>query len=248
MIAQKELGGQLPHDSGGPDIIGPVTVPYLPDAPAPPRRGRRTAWVALGVAVSVALTGLPLGWLWAELSPRVPAIRTENGLAYAEAAPEQAVAADGWFVILGGVTGLLVAVLAWMLVRRHRGVAVLMALTVGSLAAAYIAWLVGRAIGQAEFEQFAGAAVGAPVQAPLRLRVTGLNDDAWWRPLLTGVAAVQPLMAAVAYTTLAAFSARPGLRPDERTAPATAYPVGPDPLGEVWPPPVIDERPARDDR
>ncbi len=234
----------MPHESSRPDIIGPVTIPYLPDAPAPPRRGSRTFWVGGGVAVVVALTGLPLGWLWAELSPRVPAIRTENGLAYAEAAPEQAVAADGWFVILGGAMGLLVAVLAWVLVRRHRGVGILIAVTIGSLAAAYIAWLVGRAIGQAEFEQFAGAAVGSAVQAPLRLRVTGLDDDAWWRPLLTGVAAAQPLMAAVAYTTLAAFSARPGLRPEpEAATPVTAYPVASYPTAESWRPPVIDERP-----
>jgi hypothetical protein len=201
------------------------------------------------VAVVVALTGLPLGWLWAELSPRVAAIRTENGLAYADPAPEQAVAADGWFMILGGVAGVIVAVLAWVLVRRHRGVGVLIALTIGSLGAAYIAWLVGSAIGQAEFEQFAGVAVGTPVQAPLRLRVTGLHEDTWWRPLLTGVAAAQPLVAVVTYTTLAAFSARPGLRPDERTPPivaypAAAYPVEPFPGSDGWPPPVVDERPV----
>jgi hypothetical protein len=220
-------------------MIGAVTIPYPTDGgPAAPRPRVRTAWVSLGVGVLAALTGLPLGWLWAELAPRVPAIKTENGLAYAEAAPEQAVAADGWFVLLGGAAGVVLAALAWSLLRRHRGVAILIALTLGSLAAAYIAWLVGRAIGQAEFALVANAAVGTPVPAPLTLRATDLDRDSWWRPLLTGAAAAQPLAAAIVYTTLAAFSTRPGLRPDPYlstvTAPPEPYHDGLTPDTDPW--------------
>lgn len=199
-------------------MIVPVTTAY-PDEPGPePTEPPRpvapsTGPVAAGALVIIAALGAVVGWIWAEVAPRIRAIRTEGGFAYADPSPEQAVAADGWFAILGLSAGLVAGLLAWMLLRRHRGVGVLVAVTAGSLAAAYLAWWVGYTIGEAEFERVRDAAIGSQVDGPLGLGMTDLDQDVWWRPYVTGVAAAQALMAALVYTMLAAFSSRPDLRP-----------------------------------
>jgi hypothetical protein len=98
------------------------------------------------------------------------------------------------------------------LIRRHRGVAVLVGLTVGSLAAAGLAWWVGYKIGLAQFDHVKTTAdIGARLDAPLGLRVTDLDKDKLWPPLPTGVAAVQALVAAAIYTGFAGFSTSPDL-------------------------------------
>jgi hypothetical protein len=167
----------------------------------------------------VAASGFGLGWLWTVLSPRVALIKVEGGFAYADAEPEQALAADGWFLLLGAAAGVLFALLAWIL-RRHRGPAMLLALALGSLGAAWIAWWFGIHIGLAELNAARDAApIGARVQAPLGLRITDLDRHSAWQPLLTGVVAIQALAAVFCYTALAGFSRYPSLR-------------GPDPAPE----------------
>jgi len=173
------------------------------------------------VTLVVAASGFALGWLWTTLSPRVALIKVEGGFVYADAEPEQALAADGWFLLLGLGAGLLFALLAWLL-RAHRGPAMLFALAVGSLGAAWIAWWFGIHIGLAELNAARDAApIGARLQAPLGLRITDLDRHSAWQPLLTGVVAVQALAAVFCYTAFAGFSRYPSLR-------------GPDPTPE-WP-------------
>ena len=196
-----------------------MTDPF-PDPAAPwsqpvrrPHRHSRSVWAALLVAVAVSALGLGVGWIWATLAPRVAVLKTDTGFVYADPEPEQAVAGDGWFAILGLAVGLVLAVLVWLLLRRHRGVAVLVGLTLGSIVGAGVTWWVGHKIGFAQFEAVRdSAAVGARVDAPLGLRITDLDTDQLWPPAPTGVAAVQALVAAFAYTTLAGFSPYPDLR------------------------------------
>jgi hypothetical protein len=179
---------------GGPSVVGSMTA-------------------ALAVAVLVAVAGAGIGWLWAELAPRIAVIKAEQGFLYAEPEPEQAVAGDGWFAILGAVAGLLFAVLAWYLLRRYRGPAILVGLTLGSLVGAVLAWWVGYKIGLAQFDQARhAAAIGARLNAPLGLRITDLNKDHLWTPVPSGVAAIQALVAAAVYTIFAGFSAYQDLR------------------------------------
>lgn len=185
----------------------------------------RTRWAALtplAVAAVVAASGFALGWLWSELAPRIALIKVDGGFVYAESEPEQPVAADGWFLLLGLAAGVVAGVLAWTL-RRHRGPAMLVALTLGCLGAAWIAWWFGRQIGLAELDRLRAAApVGARVHAPLGLRITGLDSHRAWLPRLTGVAVAQALAAVFAYTSLAGFSRYAALR-------------GPDPVPELPP-------------
>ena len=72
------------------------------------------------------------------LAPDTPVLKTAEGAIYAEPQPEQPIAADGWFSLLGLGFGLLVALVLWFVLRRRRG-------PVGLLAA--VARRVGRRAG-----------------------------------------------------------------------------------------------------
>ena len=178
---------------------------------------RGSVIAALFVALAVAGSGIGIGKIWAELAPRVMLIKVEGGLVYAESEPEQPIAADGWFAILAVGAGLLFAVLAWILLSRYRGVAILLGLVLGSLAAAWLAYRFGHDVGLAEFRRLRdSAAVGTRLKAPLALRITDLREQVTkaWRP--TGVAAIQALTAAFFYTAFAGFSGYGSLRgPDQ---------------------------------
>jgi membrane protein YqaA with SNARE-associated domain len=189
----------------------------------PPRRFAGAAIVAVAVTVLVSAAGGAIGWIWAEVSPRVVVIKSEQGFLYADAEPEQAMAGDGWFAVLGAAAGLMFAVLAWSLLRRYRGPVTLFALTLGSLIGGMLAWWVGHKIGLAQFDQARQAApLGARLDAPLGLRITNLSRDHPWVPLITGVAAIQALVAAATYTVLAGFSGYSDLRGE--TLPAYSLP------------------------
>ena len=165
-------------------------------------------------ALVVAVAGLGLGVLWLQLAPRLGIIKVAGGFLYADSEPEQAVAADGVFGFIGVGAGVMVALLAWVLLRRYRGVSVLIGLVVGSLVCAWLAWWLGARLGMAQFEAVRDTApIGTRVEAPLALRLTDLDRNAYWPPQVTGVVAVQALVAAMTYTILAGFSIHPGLRP-----------------------------------
>jgi hypothetical protein len=211
---------------------GPVAQAAPDRVSLRPSGGRiGTLLAAVGTAVVVAGVGPLVGWLWAELSPRIPIIKVEEGFVYAEAEPEQAVAADGWFAILGSAAGVIFAVLAWVVLRRYRGVMVLAALAVGSLVTAALALWMGHKIGAADFAAIRdAAAVGDRLEAPLSLRITNMDAEQWWLLKPTGVAAVQALVAVFTYTCLAGFSSHADLR--GRTAappPDPAWSYSPSP-------------------
>ena len=136
-----------------------------------------------------------------------------RGIPYADSEPEQPIAADGWFAIIGAGAGILFALLAWLVLRKYRGIAVLIGLTLGSLVSAVLAWWVGYKIGYAQFVPIRNAAaVGDHIEAPLDLAMTNLDPKSLWKLFPTGVAAVQALLGAMVYTFLAGFSAHSDLR------------------------------------
>lgn len=145
-----------------------------------PERPRRRPWgrtvlVAVSTALVIAAAGGPLGLLWHWLSPTVPMIDTgANGIVVNDPSPEEFIAAEGWFVLLGFGFGLVVAVVAWMVLRRHRGPALLLGVTVGALAAAPVAWQLGRQIGLGAYERWRDTATsGATYSAPPDLHTHG---------------------------------------------------------------------------
>lgn len=261
---------------GGPDRVNgtswstddqaPWPDPWAP-APPPPgprRRPLRAALVAFAVALGAAVLGVPYGFLWAALAPDPELIKVtggfypRDGLYPVDLQPEQFVAGDGWFVLIGVGVGALAAVATWLAFRRWRGPLVMIALCVGAVAGGLVAYWIGHRIGLAEFDRLvAQAPEGARLTEPAELRIA---ERGWWFgvvPKISGVLLAEAFGAAVAFTLLAGWSRHPTLRPApppvERLAPwdttwavsseqagqraGTTAPAPPAP-GEAGPPPA----------
>lgn len=198
--------------------------------PMPVRRPwRRTAVVGVLSLLAVVAAGVPLGLLWSWVSPSVPVVVTSaNGPVVTDPSPEQFIAADGWFTIFGFAFGVLAALAAWFVVRRHRGPVLLASVVLGALGAALVAWQVGRRLGLDGWVRWQDTAVaGDTFDRPPDLHAYG--------PLLV------PAFAAVIVCTLLAGWSNdpdldaPGAKPGYgRDLPAghTLTPYGPAPYDQ----------------
>jgi hypothetical protein len=190
--------------------------------------GRRSARVAVLTAAAVAVAGVPLGVLWRLLAPPAPMVDAgASGIVVNDPSPEEFIAAEGWFAILGLGFGLLVALLAWLVLRRHRGPGLVLGVTSGALAAAVVAWQLGRWIGLGDYHAWRGTATpGATFAAPPDLHAYGT--------LL-----VPAFAAAILLTLLAGWSNdpdldQPGAKPGYgHDLAGTGY--GPPPFSSGWP-------------
>jgi hypothetical protein len=165
------------------------------------RPWRRTLIVALSSGVVVLLLGGPLGLLWHWLAPEVPVIDAgQSGIVVNDPSPEEYIAADGWFTLLGLGFGLLVAIVAWLVLRRDRGPFLLLGVVIGTLGAGYlVAPWVGEMIGRGAYEHWRDTAVqGATYLAPPQVHSVG--------PTL-----VPAFAAAIVLTLLAGWSNDPDL-------------------------------------
>jgi hypothetical protein len=167
------------NPSSEPAVAHEPGAPYAwaePPPPPPPRRPwGRTLAVAGLTAVALAVAGGPFGLLWHAVAPTVPVLNAGEGrIVIQSPAPEQYVAADGWFALLGFPFGVLAAIAAWMVLRRHRGPFLILGVTVGLLAAALAAWQAGRLIGRGAWQSWQeSSAAGATYQAPADLHAYG---------------------------------------------------------------------------
>jgi hypothetical protein len=228
--------------AGPPAGNGPAWVPAAPAAVAPPPARRPwSAWretrgdlrVAALIVAGLALTGFLVGLLWWALAPRADFRITSDGPTPIGNPSEELLAADDavFALLLAGV-GLLAGVLAWTLLRRRRGVGVLLALSVGTAATAAIAWQLGQLLGPAP-SKAALAHVGGTVTTSLTLHSL---------PAL----AVGPFCAVLVYLGAATFTRRDDLgrthlpppeldsaaaQPDQ----AWAAPAGVQPTGHPQP-------------
>jgi hypothetical protein len=176
--------------------------------------------VAAAIVLVVAALGAPLGLLWAALAPTVPVRMTEDGALLTKAQPEEFIAADGWFALLGLGFGALAAIGVWLVVRRGRGPLALLAVTFGAVVAGLLAWWLGRQMGVAEYERLLdGAPVGAVFSKPADLRAADAELLFGFLPVVRGDALVPGLGAAVTYTLLAGWSRFASLRPHEEPDP-----------------------------
>jgi hypothetical protein len=162
--------------------------------------------VGVQAAVAVAVAGAPLGVLWRFLAPTVPMVRVTGGVIVNDPSPEEFIAAEAWFTILGLAFGILAAVVAWLVLRRHRGPGLVAGVTAGTLVAAVLAWQLGRRIGLGAYVAWRDTATsGATFAAPPDLHAYGT--------LL-----VPAFAAAIVLTLLAGWSNdpdldRPGAKP-----------------------------------
>ncbi len=194
----------------------PPSVPVLLDRAVPPPpsarwRGREelradlrpAAWLVLALAG----VGVPAGLAWWALAPRADFRITEDGpVVIGSPSSELLVAGDAVFVLVLTVVGLLAGGAAWWM-RRHRGVALLVALALGTTASGAVAWLVGELIGEGPTrEQLAD--VGGTV-------TTGIDLGA------TAALAVAPFVALLVYVLGVIVNAEDGLgRMDASSAPS----------------------------
>ncbi|MDG4805293.1 DUF2567 domain-containing protein [Micromonospora sp. WMMD1120] len=228
------MGGPLPD--GGASAAYQSSLELRFDEP---RRPLRTAATVLGAVLALAALGIPLGLLWAALAPDTPVLKTAEGAIYAEPQPEQPIAADGWFSLLGLAFGLLAAFALWFVLRRQRGPVGLLAAVLGALVAAPVAWQVGRRVGLATFDRLlATAPAGQSFGKPADLRAGGVDWLLGVLPVPHGNLLLPAFGAAVMYTLLAGWSRWPNLRPEPAqlswvsvgtpAPPAAPEPPGPD--------------------
>jgi hypothetical protein len=144
------------------------------------RPRRRRQWFArrvatgLLVALAVAACGPVMGALWAWLSPRGLAVVGPGGVLVADTQSQAAIAADGYFAVLGLTVGLACGVVAF-LATRGRGVVAAVALAAGGCAGSVLAWWTGAWLGPEEVRIAArGADVGARLEVPLEIGAPGV--------------------------------------------------------------------------
>jgi hypothetical protein len=156
---------------------------------------RKAEWVTAAVLISaLAVIGAAVAPLWVHLAPRL-AFRVDQPGRALPVIPEaeEYIGADGRFVFITLVVGLLAGLACW-LVRRSRGPLVLLALAVGGLVGAVITWRLGMRIGTG-YQPADLQHVGRIVYQPLTLRA---------RSALV----VEPVAAVLAYLLGVGFTAR----------------------------------------
>jgi len=194
--------------------IAPIEPEFA--EPAPSRRSVPVGMellFALAAAAVITVLGAPFGLLWSRIAPQVELVQTDYGPYPVEGEPEGYWADDGWFIIMAIIMGVLVAVAAWLLLRRYRGPIMLAGLVVGSAAASVLgAWL-GNKIGYAHYlDLVKNAPVNTHIFRPVKLR-TGTSSLLFgFIPWVRGTMLVQAIAVAVVYTGLAGFHASPTLR------------------------------------
>lgn len=207
----------------------PAPAGWSPPPDAPRRPGRAAA-LALGAAAVLTVLGAPLGLLWAAVAPDTPVIKSAEGAVYAQPQPEQPIAADGWFSLLGLGFGVLAALGLWLLLPRRRGPLGLVAGALGGLGAALVAWQLGRRGGLSAYEHLlTTAADGQAFDKPADLRAGGFEWLLGVLPVPYGNLLLPAFGAAVTYTLLAGWSRWPSLRPEpEPDVAATSGPGAAD--------------------
>lgn len=165
------------------------------------REFRADLRAALQLAFGLAVAGIPAGLAWWALAPRADFRITEDGPAViGSPSSELLVADDAVFVLVLAVVGLLAGLAAWLL-RRHRGVVLVVALAVGATASGAVAWLVGDLLGGGPSKEEL-ATVGGVV-------TTGLHLNA------TAALAVAPFVAVLGYLLCVITNADDGLSRDD---------------------------------
>ncbi|AUS80268.1 DUF2567 domain-containing protein [Actinoalloteichus sp. AHMU CJ021] len=190
-----------------PRSTGDVGPAHLPAVPPPgaghvvamPARRPRPPLVrpdllpALNLLSLVALTGLPLGWLWSALAPPVRLrVLADGRLASLPAESYHRFDALALFVLLGLGAGVVTGFAAWSW-RSRRGPVVLVAVVLGCLAAAWLANRIGTSFAMSRFPLADTVSAGATLVRPPELT--------------TALALVaQPLGAALSYGMAVAWS------------------------------------------
>jgi hypothetical protein len=126
------------------------------------------------VLVAVTLSGLLLGLLWLWLAPRVPLVSDSAAVFVKDTESEEAIGADGTFLLLALAFGAVSAG-AVFLFHRRGGIALVAGLALGALLGGVVAWKFGAWLGPTSDVVAHAKAVGkgVPFDAPLELKAKG---------------------------------------------------------------------------
>jgi len=102
---------------------------------------------SIALVLAMALAGVPAGLVWWWLAPRADFRVTDSGpVAVGNPSSELLVADDVVFALVLAGTGLALGAAAWFL-RRRRGVATVVALSLGACLTGVVAWQLGELLG-----------------------------------------------------------------------------------------------------
>ncbi|MEU7434196.1 ABC transporter permease [Streptomyces sioyaensis] len=126
------------------------------------------------IALVVAVSGVLLGVLWNWLAPHIPLIADTRNVYLKNTEGEEAIGADGTFVLLSLGFGVLSAAVVFLL-RRRGGIPLVVALVVGGLLGAVLGWVTGMWLGPTPDVATHAKQVGpgVPFSGPLRLQAKG---------------------------------------------------------------------------
>ncbi|MGB8652423.1 MAG: hypothetical protein WCD35_17385 [Mycobacteriales bacterium] len=119
------------------------TAPVLPRPTPAPGRWKQDVKAFVGIVVVMVLLGAPAGLLWSAVAPRLTVTVKDSGIDLPNVESTKAfVGADGSYLVVIAVMGVLCGALAWRFARRS-GPWTVVALAAGGLLAALIAARVG---------------------------------------------------------------------------------------------------------
>ncbi|GGP49062.1 DUF2567 domain-containing protein [Saccharothrix coeruleofusca] len=195
-MAEQPVGGQQPPVEAAPAGTFPEAPEVFAYYYVPPRPRvvvRRDLLPAFGVLSTVALFGLPTGWLWAWLAPaQNVVVQQDSALIPVTGESYHRLDALMVFVLIGLGAGLLTGIAVWAL-RERRGPVVMLGAVLGGALAAFLAQRTGIGAAAGRYALGAAPSVGDVIaKAP--------DLETWW-----GVLA-WPLGAALAYGCLAAWN------------------------------------------
>ncbi|WP_052488617.1 hypothetical protein [Streptomyces sp. 150FB] len=167
------------HDEDPWQTPGTGSSPYLTAGQGAgvldkgPGTSREVRW-AVVVLVALAVSGVLLGLLWLWLAPRTPLISDATAVFLKDTEGEEAIGADGTFVLLALAFGLVSAVVVFLFQRRG-GIPQVLGLALGGLLGAIVAWKVGGWLGPTSDVVAHAKQVGKGVtfDAPLELKMKG---------------------------------------------------------------------------
>ncbi len=192
--------------------------------PPPSRSWLRDGLVALATGVVIALLGFPLAWLWHAISPVLTVKASGGAFYYTDIYSSQWAAWESLYVVISIATGIAVAILSWILLRRFRGPLMAIALALGGGTAGWIIWRVGRAIGRADFDYALRHPVnGEVIKVPIDLRI---QRNGLWHgvvPWIGGNLTYLAIAAVATYCVIAGFTIRGDLdAAKSRTSPPSS--------------------------
>ncbi|MEU8704496.1 ABC transporter permease [Streptomyces sp. NPDC048565] len=169
--------GSQPYDPWQAPASGSHALPGEQPGPQERRAELRQAGVIAGV---LTVAGVLLGLLWLWLAPRVPLVSDDTAVFLKNSEGEEAIGADGTFVLLALAFGLVSAA-AVFLFRRRGGIPLVVGLALGGLLGSLLAWGVGTWFGPTSDVVAHAKEVGKGVtfDAPLELHAVGAAMLAW---------------------------------------------------------------------